>query len=77
MIKVQVQGKCKMWNWAHFKEEGWVEHTKRSAKLAVLLLFAGAGMILHMLVPFWQQPKALQRGEVACKLCEELQELRE
>jgi|TARA_Y100000310_G_C20051443_1_gene520753 hypothetical protein len=66
-----------MWDWAHFKEEGWVSHTKRSAKLALLLLLSGAAMVLHLLVPFWQQPRSLQRDVVACKLCEGLEELRE
>ena len=65
-----------MWDWAHFKDEGWVAHTRRSLRLAALLLASGAAMVLHALVPFWQQPKMLQRGEVACALCEglELQE---
>ena len=62
-----------MWNWAHFKDEGWLAHTKRSARLAALLLASGAAMILHMLIPFWQQPKRLQRAEVACVLCEGLE----
>ena len=62
-----------MWDWAHFKDEGWLSHTKRSARLSVLLLGSGLAMILHMLVPFWQQPKLLQRGEVACALCEGLE----
>ena len=66
-----------MWDWAHFKEEGWLSHTKRSAKLAALLLLSGAAMVLHLLVPFWQQPRSLQRGEVACKLCEGLEETAE
>jgi len=30
-------------------------------------------MILHLLVPFWQQPKWLQRDAVACVLCEGLE----
>ncbi len=63
-----------MWDWAHFKEEGWITHTKRSAGFAVLLLSSGLAMIFHMLVPFWQQPKVLQRGEVACRLCEGLKD---
>jgi hypothetical protein len=62
-----------MWNWAHFKDEGWLAHTKRSARLAALLLGAGLTMILHMLVPFWQQPKSLQRDAVAAALCEGLE----
>jgi hypothetical protein len=62
-----------MWDWSHFKEEGWLAHTKRSVRLAVLLLASGAAMVLHALVPFWQQPKRLQRGEVACALCEGLE----
>ena len=66
-----------MWDWAHFKEEGWLAHTKRSATLALLLLLSGGAMILHLLVPFWQQPKALRREEVACKLCEGLEESKE
>jgi hypothetical protein len=59
-----------MWDWSHLKEEGWLSHTKRSVQLTVLLLVAGAAMVLHALVPFWQQPKFLQRCAVGCKLCE-------
>tara|TARA_R110000751_G_scaffold282988_1_gene386300 strand:- start:357 stop:557 length:201 start_codon:yes stop_codon:yes gene_type:complete len=62
-----------MWDWAHFKGEGWVAHTKRSARLALLLLVSSVTMILHMLVPFWQQPKRLQRAEVAAALLEGLE----
>jgi len=58
-----------MWDWAHFKGEGWLAHTKRSSRLAGLLLLASAGMILHMLVPFWQQPKWLQADCVGEALC--------
>jgi len=61
-----------MWDWAHFKDEGWLAHTKRSAGLASLLLVAGGAMILHLLVPVWQQPKWLHRGDVAAALCEGL-----
>ena len=62
-----------MWDWAHFKNEGWLAHTKRSVRLAALLLASGTAMILHLLVPFWQQPKVLQREEVARALCEGLE----
>ena len=58
-----------MWNWGHFLSEGWIAHTKRSAKLAALLLLSGVAMVLHMLVPFWQQPKWLRAENVACALC--------
>tara|TARA_R110002110_G_C13421280_1_gene714508 strand:+ start:1313 stop:1513 length:201 start_codon:yes stop_codon:yes gene_type:complete len=59
-----------MWDWAHFKSEGWLAHTKRSAKFAGLLLLSGVAMVLHLLVPFWQQPGWLCANEVACALCE-------
>jgi hypothetical protein len=62
-----------MWDWAHFKDEGWLAHTKRSVQLAALLLASGAAMILHILVPFWQQPKMLQRAVVARALCKGLE----
>jgi len=61
-----------MWNWLHLDGEGWLAHTKRSLQLAVLLLAAGNAMVLHALVPFWQQPKALRASEVANKICQEL-----
>jgi hypothetical protein len=62
-----------MWDWAHFKEEGWIAHTKRSIRLALLLFLAANAMILHSLVPFWQQPKSLRRDAVARALCEGLE----
>ena len=62
-----------MWDWAHFKNEGWLAHTKRSVRLTALLLASAAAMILHTLVPFWQQPKMLQRERVARALCEGLE----
>lgn len=49
-----------MWNWAHFKGEGWLAHSKRSIHLSGLLLLAGLAMLVHAVVPFWQQPKGLQ-----------------
>ena len=66
-----------MWDWAHFKEEGWLAHTKRSIRLAILLLASGAAMVLHLVVPFWQQPQTLRRDSVAKKLCEGLEEQQE
>ena len=62
-----------MWDWAHFEDEGWLAHTKRSVRLAALLLASASAMILHILVPFWQQPKVLQREDVARALCEGLE----
>jgi len=61
------------WNWSHLHPEGWLAHTKRSAKLAGLLLLAGAAMVLHMLVPFWQQPNFLKATNVACVLCSDME----
>ena len=58
-----------MWDWGHFKNEGGIAHTKRSAGFAALLLASGVAMILHMLLPFWQQPKMLQRESVSDALC--------
>ena len=62
-----------MWDWAHFKEEGWLSHSLRSAKLAGLLLLAGVAMAAHMVVPFWQQPQWLRAGNVACTLCGDME----
>jgi hypothetical protein len=58
-----------MWDWTHFKGEGWLAHTKRSSRLAALLLLSGAAMILHILVPFWQQPEWLRIACVSEALC--------
>ena len=59
-----------MWDWAHFKGEGWLAHTKRSAKFSGLLLLSGLAMILHTAVPFWQQPQWLCADRIARALCE-------
>jgi len=61
-----------MWNWSHLKGEGWVAHTLRSVKLAALLLASGAAMLVHIVIPFWQQPEALQVCAVADTLCAEM-----
>jgi hypothetical protein len=66
-----------MWDWGHFKDEGWRAHTWRSCRFAGLLLLSGVAMVLHVLVPFWQQPRALQREAVAGRLCEGLEESKE
>jgi hypothetical protein len=66
-----------MWDWAHFKEEGWLAHTRRSARLAILLLTSGIAMVLHLVIPFWQQPRFLRRDSVAEQLCEGLEEHQE
>lgn len=61
-----------MWDWAHLKGEGWLAHSVRSAKLGSLLLLSGAAMVLHLLMPFWQQPKLLQVCSVADIICREM-----
>jgi|TARA_R110000824_G_scaffold77879_3_gene196774 hypothetical protein len=59
-----------MWNWRHLSGESWLKHTMRSAKFSGLLLLSGSAMILHLLIPFWQQPEWLQAKSVANSLCE-------
>jgi|TARA_A100000172_G_scaffold20201_1_gene11345 uncharacterized membrane protein SirB2 len=54
-----------MWDWAHFKGEGWLRHLKRSGQLSGLLFLGGLAMMLHMLVPFWQQPSWLSAKGLA------------
>jgi len=61
------------WNWSHLKNHGLLAHTIRSAKLSGLLLLSGLAMVVHMLLPFWQQPKFLQGPGVVRKI-EELLE---
>ena len=61
-----------MWEWKHLEGESWLAHTKRSAKFSGLLLLAGCAMVLHMVVPFWQQPLWLRAPSVACTLCEDM-----
>tara|TARA_Y100000034_G_scaffold99232_1_gene121811 strand:- start:34 stop:261 length:228 start_codon:yes stop_codon:yes gene_type:complete len=66
-----------MWNWAHFSTEGWVAHSKRSAKLGALLLLSGLAMLLHLIIPFWQQPKFLRARAVSDSLCRTMEECKE
>ena len=54
-----------MWDWAHFKNEGWLSHFKRSSRFSVLLLLGAGAMILHMFVPFWQQPRWISAEGIA------------
>jgi len=61
-----------MWNWKHLAGEGWVAHTHRSVKLAALLLASGLAMLIHILIPFWEQPKRLQVCSVATTICQEM-----
>jgi len=58
-----------MWNWTHLDPGGWWNHTKRGVTLSVLLIFAGSALLLHTLVPFWQQPGWLRISSVAETLC--------
>jgi|21_taG_2_1085346.scaffolds.fasta_scaffold06862_2 hypothetical protein len=57
-----------MWNWYHLKGEGWLRHSMRAAQMSGLLLLSGAAMLLHILVPFWQQPEFLRVERVADSL---------
>jgi hypothetical protein len=66
-----------MWDWAHFKNEGWLAHTRRSAKFAGLLLLSGLAMVVHMLVPFWHQPRWLCADQVARQLSEGMEKHKE
>lgn len=61
-----------MWNLNHLKGEGWLAHTLRSLKLAGLLLLSGVAMVIHIVIPFWEQPKVLQACSVAESICEEM-----
>jgi hypothetical protein len=49
-----------MWDWAHLKGHGWLRHLDRAGKLTGILLLGGLAMLLHTVIPFWQQPKGLQ-----------------
>jgi hypothetical protein len=62
-----------MWNWNHLKGEGWLGHTRRSVKLALLLVGSGVALLLHTVVPFWQQPKVLKVCSVADTICREME----
>ncbi len=64
-----------MWDPTHLKGESWLAHTKRAAKLSTLLLFSGLAMGLHMLIPFWQQPKFLCVEGLCETLCRYVDEL--
>jgi hypothetical protein len=54
-----------MWDWNHFKSEGWLSHTKRAFKLSLLLLGSAAALFIHMVVPFWMPPQSLRLLSVA------------
>ncbi len=58
-----------MWDWAHFSNEGWWNHTKRSSRLAGLLILATIALVAHIVVPFWQQSKRLRVQSVVEELC--------
>ena len=58
-----------MWNWGHFKELGWIAHTVRAARLSGLLILAGLAMLLHAVLPFWQQPSWLRAEAIGRALC--------
>lgn len=66
-----------MWNWAHINEESWLLHTKRSLKLSTLLLLSGVAMLLHVIIPFWQQPKFLRADAVSDTLCRTMENCKE
>ena len=58
-----------MWDWAHFKKLGWLSHSKQAARHSGLLILAAMAMLLHMIVPFWQQPERLQMKNLGKTLC--------
>ncbi len=60
------------WDWKHLKGESWIVHTKRASKLSILMLLSGFAMMVHMIVPFWQQPKWLQGASIRDVLDESL-----
>lgn len=66
-----------MWNSGHLGSESWWAHTRRSLKLCGLLLASGAAMVLHIFIPFWEQPKALQACSVAESICREMESRKE
>jgi uncharacterized membrane protein SirB2 len=66
-----------MWDWAHFQAEGWLAHTTRSARFTALLLLSGLAMALHMVIPFWQQPKWLCADQIISRLSDGLESRKE
>jgi len=52
------------WDWKHLKDDSWVKHTLRALKLSILMLLSGFAMMVHMFIPFWQQPKWLQGDSI-------------
>ena len=66
-----------MWSWRHFQQEGWLSHTKRSLRLTILLLLGSIAMLVHTIVPFWQQPKFLRAGEISLSLKEMIENHKE
>jgi len=61
-----------MWDWNHLAPEGWWRHTARAFKLSLLLIMSGLTLFVHMLVPLWMQPKALQLLNVAKTIDKEM-----
>jgi len=61
-----------MWDWNHFKAEGWLSHSRRALKLSMLMIAAALALLIHMVVPFWQQPKALRLCTVSQVICHEM-----
>ncbi len=62
-----------MWDWSHFKVEGWLAHSKGAARLSGLLLLSSLTMIIHLIVPFWQQPVWLRVESVATAMLDEME----
>jgi len=63
-----------MWDWSHFKHEGWLKHSRRAWKLSALLTVGAVGMILHALIPFWQQPRWMSASAIRDTLDYELRQ---
>ena len=61
-----------MWDRAHLKGEGWLSHSKRALKLSILMIASALSLLVHMVVPFWQQPKVLRVCTVAEVICHEM-----
>ena len=64
-----------MFDFKHVKKERYFSHLWRSLKMAAFLCASGLFLLVHAILPFWQQPKPFRLQRVGLTIRKEVKKI--